>query len=142
MVRYILAAYVAAFPAISKTYHCQSFWNILVEEELLTTSNEFISLCNGADPAAMNDQGDTPLHGAAWRGFAGTAQLLLDAGASRDAKNKSGKTPPQLALAKYDDDHEILRVLPKFTSSELAELDDFAVDSSGGESDCEDAVTF
>jgi hypothetical protein len=99
-------------------------------------------LLNGADPAVTNDQGDTPLHSAAWRGFSGTAQLLLDAGASRDARNKSGKTPPQLALAKYGKDHEILQVLPKFTSAELDELGDFAVDSSGGESDCEDAVTF
>ena len=98
-------------------------------------------LQNGADPSATNDQGDTPLHSAAWRGFAKTATLLLNAGASREAKNKSGKTPPQLALAKYSEDHEILRVLPKFTNAELAELDDFAVDSSGGESDCEDAVT-
>ena len=54
----------------------------------------------------------------------------------------SSRAPPQLALAKYGKDHEILQVLPKFTSAELDELGDFAVDSSGGESDCEDAVTF
>ena len=99
-------------------------------------------LDHGADHGAQNDHLDTPLHSAAWRGFAETAQILLNAGASRDAKNSAGKTPPQLASTKYSEGHEILQVLPKFTESELAELDDFQAPSSGGESDCEEAVTF
>jgi uncharacterized protein len=49
------------------------------------------------DVNAVNEAGDTALHGAAGKGFADVIQLLADKGAKLDAKNQNGKTP--LALA-------------------------------------------
>ncbi|WP_187300544.1 ankyrin repeat domain-containing protein, partial [Mizugakiibacter sediminis] len=54
-------------------------------------------LANGADPAAADVEGNTPLHGAALSADAGVAAMLLDAGAPLDALNRAGLSP--LAVA-------------------------------------------
>lgn len=46
---------------------------------------------------ATNKDGDTPMHGAAWRGANDIVQLLADRGAKLDAKNKQGFTPLMVA---------------------------------------------
>jgi ankyrin repeat protein len=94
----------------------------------------------GADLHMTNDMLDTPLHSAAWRGFAETAQILLTAGCSRDAVNKEGKTPPELAAQRFPESHNIIQVLPKFTEEELAEVP-FAL-SDEEDDDVEDSVSF
>ncbi|PYR26980.1 MAG: hypothetical protein DMF92_17270 [Acidobacteria bacterium] len=61
---------------------------------------EAIKLCVelGADVNAVNKNGDTALHGAAWRHFADSiVQFLVDHGANMDAKNKRGWTPLVIA---------------------------------------------
>jgi uncharacterized protein len=61
---------------------------------------EAIRLCveKGADVNAANDRGDTPMHAAAQRGADLIVQFLADHGAKLDVKNKSGRTPLDLAL--------------------------------------------
>ncbi len=59
-----------------------------------------IRLCleKGSDINAANDRGDTPMHAAAQRGADQIVQFLADHGARLDLKNKSGRTPLDLAL--------------------------------------------
>jgi uncharacterized protein len=54
-----------------------------------------IKLCldAGADVNAVNNQGDTALHGAAQKGFDQVVQFLADHGAQLDIKDKKGHTP-------------------------------------------------
>lgn len=61
---------------------------------------EAIKLCldKGSDVNATNDRGDTPMHAAAQRGADLIVQFLADRGAKFDVKNKSGRTPLDLAL--------------------------------------------
>ncbi len=61
---------------------------------------EAIRLCleHGGDVNAANDRGDTPMHAAAQRGADQIVQFLADHGAKLDVKNKSGRTPLDLAL--------------------------------------------
>jgi ankyrin repeat protein len=51
----------------------------------------------GADVAAVNDFGDTALHGAALRGANSVVQFLVDKGADLRARNKRGWTPETVA---------------------------------------------
>ncbi len=51
----------------------------------------------GADVNAVNDRGETALHGAASRGSNAIVQLLVDRGARLDATNKRGFTPLNVA---------------------------------------------
>jgi ankyrin repeat protein len=51
----------------------------------------------GADVNAVNDNGDTALHGAAHRASNVIVQLLIDKGARLDVKNKGGFTPLMVA---------------------------------------------
>jgi ankyrin repeat protein len=69
----------------------------LVEEDCLV---RFIPLLisNGADPDAINFEGDTPLHCAARNGNRAIVVALLKCGAVRSIKNKEGKTPIDLTL--------------------------------------------
>jgi ankyrin repeat protein len=59
-----------------------------------------IKLCldKGADVNAVNDRGDTAMHGAAVRGADQIVQFLASNGAKLDVKSKSGKTPYELAM--------------------------------------------
>ncbi|HLI86284.1 MAG TPA: ankyrin repeat domain-containing protein [Bryobacteraceae bacterium] len=61
---------------------------------------EAIRLCveKGADINAANDRGDTPMHAAAQRGADRIVEFLAEHGAKLDVKNKSGRTPLDLAL--------------------------------------------
>ena len=61
---------------------------------------EAIRICleKGGDVNAANDRGDTPMHAAAQRGADQIVQFLADHGARLDIKNKSGRTPLDLAL--------------------------------------------
>jgi uncharacterized protein len=54
-----------------------------------------IKLCldAGADVNAVNNQGDTALHGAAQKGYDQVVQFLVDHGAKLDIKDKRGRTP-------------------------------------------------
>ena len=61
---------------------------------------EAVSLCVevGADVNAVNEAGDTALHGAAWREQADSlVQFLVDRGADLDAKNRRDWTPLVIA---------------------------------------------
>jgi len=57
---------------------------------------EFL-LARGAKFDAKSDDGETPLHSAAWAGSSAGAELLLAHGADINAKNSSGETPLQVA---------------------------------------------
>ncbi|HXP83578.1 MAG TPA: ankyrin repeat domain-containing protein [Bryobacteraceae bacterium] len=61
---------------------------------------EALKLCvdKGVDVNAVNDRGDTAMHAAAQRGADSIVQFLADHGAKLDLKNKSGRTPLDLAL--------------------------------------------
>jgi ankyrin repeat protein len=61
---------------------------------------EAIRLCleKGADVNAANDRGDTAMHAAAQRGADRIVQFLAEHGARLDVKNKSGRTPLELAM--------------------------------------------
>lgn len=49
------------------------------------------------DVNCVSDDGDTPLHEAAFHGSAACVQQLLNAGANPTIRNKSGMTAQQLA---------------------------------------------
>lgn len=71
---------------------------------------EAIKLCLelGADINAVNKNGDTALHGAAWRHFADSiVQFLVDHGANLNAKNKRGWTPLVIAEGIYTGGNKI-----------------------------------
>jgi ankyrin repeat protein len=56
-----------------------------------------LALNLGGDTRVANTQGNTALHGAAARGYAEVARLLLDRGASGDVRNAKGETPLDVA---------------------------------------------
>ena len=56
----------------------------------------------GADLQAVNDNGETTLHGAAHRGANALVQYLADKGARLDAKTKKGLTPLDYAAGKSE----------------------------------------
>ena len=66
-------------------------------EEALEAVKVALSLGLAAEVTAVNDDGDSALHGAAYRGSNEIVQLLVDHGATLDAKNKSGFTPLRYA---------------------------------------------
>lgn len=61
------------------------------DEEAL--ENLKIAIDAGLDVNAKNDDGDTALHGAAFRNYLPIVQYLIDHGATLDVKNKIGWTP-------------------------------------------------
>src|SRR6202021_1077658 len=56
------------------------------------------SLDAGADVNAIDNQGDTALHGAAQKGDDQVVQFLVDHGAKLDIKDKKGRTPLDAAM--------------------------------------------
>jgi ankyrin repeat protein len=66
------------------------------EEESLEAIK--LALEKGVDINAINDKGETAVHGAALRGANQIIQFLADHGAKLDVKNKAGRTPMDLAL--------------------------------------------
>jgi hypothetical protein len=50
-----------------------------------------------SDVNRANQQGEAPLHGAAWRGANPIIQILVDHGAKLDARSKRGSTPLMIA---------------------------------------------
>ena len=56
-----------------------------------------LTLDLGNDVNAVNVHGQTPLHGAVYRGLGDVIQLLVDRGAKLDAKDVRGRTPAALA---------------------------------------------
>ena len=57
-----------------------------------------ICMEHGDDVNAVNDEGYTALHGAAFCGTNDVVKLLVKAGARIDVKNKDGWSPETLAL--------------------------------------------
>ncbi|HEV3332756.1 MAG TPA: ankyrin repeat domain-containing protein [Bryobacteraceae bacterium] len=70
------------------------------EERPIPEFVEALRLCveKGADVNTANDRGDTPMHAAAERGANPIVQFLADHGARPDVKNKSGRTPLDVAM--------------------------------------------
>ena len=60
----------------------------------------------GADVNAVNDLGETAMHGAAQRGADKVVQLLFDRGARADIKNKRGRTPLDEAIGQINEADE------------------------------------
>lgn len=60
---------------------------------------EALRLCIGwgGDVNAVNEEGDTALHGASFRGANDVVQFLAEHGAKMDVKNKDGRTPVNMA---------------------------------------------
>lgn len=61
---------------------------------------EALKLCvdKGADVNAVNDRGETAMHGAAARGADQIVEFLAARGAKLDVKNKAGRTPLDVAM--------------------------------------------
>jgi ankyrin repeat protein len=55
-------------------------------------------VASGADVNAVNDRGDTALHGAAARGADQIIQFLADHGAKLNIRNKQERTPLDVAM--------------------------------------------
>jgi ankyrin repeat protein len=53
-------------------------------------------LKHGAEANAANDRGQTPLAGAAFKGYTDVARVLLDAGADPDAGSPSARAAAQM----------------------------------------------
>jgi ankyrin repeat protein len=70
------------------------------EERPIPEFIEALRLCldKGSDINATNDRGDTAMHAAAERGADEMVQFLADHGAKLDVKNKSGRTPLDVAM--------------------------------------------
>src|SRR5262249_15150696 len=65
------------------------------EAEALAAVKFLVQL--GVDVNAVNDLGETPMHGAAYRGANSIVQFLVDHGAKIDVKDKMGRTPLMIA---------------------------------------------
>jgi len=66
-------------------------------------------LDRGADKDVVNEDGWTPLHFAAFKGYSEMMKLLLNSGANKDAATKSGLTP--LDIARNEDQRAIVSLL-------------------------------
>jgi len=62
-------------------------------------------LAKGANPNFKDSRGRTPLHHAAFHGYADNVQLLLAAGADPNARDNDGWTPLNAANSGRNDAH-------------------------------------
>ena len=81
----------------------------------------------GNDIHAVDNRGQTALHGAAYTGSEPIVQFLLDKGAQVNAKDKSGETPWSLAMS-LNNDGEIVHqstadLLLKYGAARLTAAD-------------------
>jgi len=69
-------------------------------------------IATGADIAARDEDGATPLHGAAWLGTAETVKALIDAGADIRAQTEDGRLAADLAESNEAvRNHDVFRTL-------------------------------
>jgi ankyrin repeat protein len=73
-----------------------------VEDEALVVDSVTAALALGADLDAVNQAGDTALHGAAALGYDRVIQTLVEHGAKPNQRNKRGQTPLGLIAGKKD----------------------------------------
>ena len=91
-------------------------------------------LANGADPRAVDSEGNTPLHHAARSSDPGVAALLRDAAAELDARNHDGLTP--LGIACGCGNWRLARfLLERGARTELADASPALLAAAGGEED-------
>ena len=79
-------------------------------------------IAKGADVNAEDEDGWTPLHGAAGKGHKEIAELLIDKGADVDAKTAKGVTPlgvTPLHDAELMNDNALARLLKKHGAAEI-----------------------
>jgi cytohesin len=74
-----------------------------VEPESRVVETVAAAIALGGDVNAVNEAGDTALHGAAPLGYDRVIQLLVDHGAQPSARNKRGQSPLTLATAKKNE---------------------------------------
>jgi ankyrin repeat protein len=79
-------------------------------------------LAHGADVNAPDDDGDTPLHGAAQTGNVEIIRQLLDKGANPNAKNEQGGTPLMWA-AVFGNDAAVRLLLSRGADASLKDND-------------------
>jgi ankyrin repeat protein len=89
-------------------------------------SIDIIGLCldRGADINAVNDLGETAMHGAAQRGADKVVQFLFDRGAKLDIRNNKGRTPLDEAAGQVNegDEDNVRRPERKSTMALLKQL--------------------
>lgn len=83
---------------------------LLSAAQLGSTKLSYAQLSQGANPNAMDEYGNTPLHYAVHIGSKEIANLLLQFHADPNIQNKKGKTPLHIA-AQVDNDYLIRRLL-------------------------------
>ena len=74
-----------------------------IEDEQLVVDTVAAVIADGGDVNAVNQAGDTALHGAATLGFNRVIELLVEHGAQPNVRNKRGQTPLALVAARKTD---------------------------------------
>lgn len=77
----------------------------------LSSNNSLVArlLAAGVDKDKTGQNGETPLHFAAWSGHAEVVKMLLEAGADKDKVDQNGGTP--LLWAAENDHQEVMGML-------------------------------
>jgi ankyrin repeat protein len=97
-----------------------------LEPEGLVVGAVTAAIAHGSDLNAVNQAGDTALHGAAALGYNRVIQLLVDSGAQPSVRNKRGQTPLALVAAKKGEavraPDRVSRTAPQSTAELLRQL--------------------